>query len=203
MQAWLVTSGLFHPPWRARRVLHQTLQGAAGLTFRHASSLAVLPRLALEEVGALVLYYHHRTLSPRALAALAQFVSQGGGVLAVHSATASFKRSPHYFEILGGRFTGHGAVEPIRVQPARETDGLFGGLEAFTIVDELYLHELQPGVRVHFVASHQGREVPVVWTQTYGAGRICYVCPGHATATLQNVSVQAILRRGLAWVVGR
>ena len=43
------------------------------------------------------------------------FVRAGGGVLAIHSATASFKGSPAYFEVLGGRFVGQGKWSDVYV----------------------------------------------------------------------------------------
>lgn len=198
----LVTSGTIHPPFLARRVLRHVLKQMEGYAFQHVSSLEALPRLSLANHAALVLYFHHKTISEAALSALDSFISQGGGLLAIHSATASFKPTRHYFEILGGRFTGHGAVETFEVQPVSGENGPFAGIPAFQIYDELYLHELQPGIQAHFQALHQGEWVPVVWTYRYGKGKVCYVCPGHTTASLQNPQVQEILRRGLAWVSG-
>jgi hypothetical protein len=101
---------------------------------------------------------------------------------------------------LGGRFISHGAVEQIRVRAAVDTTGPFEGIDDFTITDELYVHEAQPDLRVHVSAAYQGRQVPLVWTRTHGAGRVCYACPGHTTASLQHSAVQELLRRGLKWV---
>jgi type 1 glutamine amidotransferase len=58
--------------------------------------------------SALVIYIHHKRISQSALTSWIVFVSDGGGILAIHSATASFKKQT-FFEILGGRFIGHGA----------------------------------------------------------------------------------------------
>lgn len=69
----------------------------------------------MERFAALVLYFHHKTLSPAALTRLEAYARQGGGILALHSATASFKDCLPYFDILGGRFIGHGKVEPFEM----------------------------------------------------------------------------------------
>jgi type 1 glutamine amidotransferase len=201
----LVSSGIFHPPLPGRMTFHKTLRRMEGFTLTQVASLERLPHhTPLPDV--IALYFHHKHLSPAALAALDRFVSGGGGLLAVHSATASFKTCGHYFEILGGRFTGHGAVAPLQVQPAEaagQMGALFQGIEPFIIRDELYLHELQPGIQTHFYADYQGKKVPVVWTYRYGRGRVCYLVAGHTSASMAHPSIQKILRRAAGWVSGR
>jgi type 1 glutamine amidotransferase len=103
-----------------------------------------------------------------------------------------------YFEILGGRFIGHGKVEDFEVRRVR--DDLFGGIDSFVVKDELYIHELQPEIEVHFTATLAGKDVPIIWTYYYGKGKVCYAVPGHTTATMRNVTYQKVLRRGLDWV---
>ncbi len=193
----LVTSGIFHPPILGRMALHRSLEQLEGFSFTHVSSLAKLPA-DLKSYSSLVLHYHHKTFSKLALLKMQEFVGQGGGILAIHAATASFKNTMPYFEILGGRFTGHGRVEKIEVQKIR--DEIFEGIGNFTVRDELYLHDLQPEIDVHFTARQQGKNVPVVWTCRYGQGRVCYAGPGHTTASMQNRTYQRLLQRGLVWV---
>jgi type 1 glutamine amidotransferase len=169
-------------------------------SFEHVPSLEGFSK-DLADYAALVIYLHHKRISPPALTALVWFVSQGGGILGVHSATASFRDEPRYHQILGGRFVGHGKVEPVRVTPVGGSD-IFSDLSAFTVRDELYDHELQPGIEPHFTAEFGGREIPVVWTHRFGRGRVCYASPGHRSATLRNETYQRVLQRGLAWVCG-
>ena len=196
----LVTDGFLHPPLFGRRQLHRFFHSLPGYTFSHISSLDKLPGLNPQDFQGMVLYFHHKTISPTALQTLEAFVSRGIGLLGIHSATASFKQSSLYFEILGGRFTRHGAVTTFEVQPVGRENAPFMGLAGFRLRDELYLHELQPGVQVHFQSLYQGRGVPVVWTYRYGDGKVCYVAPGHTAGSMKHPVVQAILQRGLAWV---
>jgi len=193
----LVSDGFFHPPFLARKVLHKTLAELDGFEFQHVSSMENLPG-NFNEFSALVIYVHHKQISVRVLALLDEFVSSGGGILGVHSATASFQEQLHYFEILGGRFIGHGPVALFEVKPVLDSI-IFEGMPAFTVKDELYLHELQPGITPHFTATHEGREVPIVWTYRYGQGRVCYAVPGHRTETIRNKVYQGVLQRGLMW----
>lgn len=193
----LVTAGSIHPPHGGRTAVHQALARLEGFSFQHVRSLERVPG-DLDSFAALVLYFHQKTITAPALARLDSFVKKGGGILALHSATASFKNEPHYFEIIGGRFVRHGAVEDFVIRPVKSD--IFAGIGEFTIKDELYLHELQPGIEVHFVAQHEGQAVPVVWTYHYGSGKVCYAVPGHTTESMKHPAVQEILQRGLMWV---
>ena len=196
----LVSAGVVHPPLTGWVWLWRFLARLDEFRVRRVSSLEALPRMNMRRYRGLVLYYHHASISEAALGALDSFVSGGGGALAIHSATASFKEALRYFEILGGRFTGHGPVAAFDVRPASPTDEIFGGIPPFRVRDELYLHELVSDIDVHFLAEHEGEPVPVVWTHRHGKGRVCYACPGHRTESLQVPAMREILRRGLTWV---
>jgi type 1 glutamine amidotransferase len=196
----LASSGFFHPSWLARQQLRRNLQTMPGYVFQQIASLQVLPQLDTLSFRAIVLYFHHKAISSSALACLDEFVRRGGGVLAIHSATASFKQEPHYFEILGGRFREHGAIQMFEVSPTQSAEDVFGRVAPFQIRDELYIHELAPGITVHFDTMYDGERVPVVWTRCHGAGRVCYAMPGHTAASVMHATVQHILKRGLAWV---
>ena len=195
----LASSGLLHPAWLARRRLKRTLQTMPGYVFQQVASLKVLPQLDMFSFKAIVLYLHQQAISASALDCLAEFVRRGGGVLAIHSATASFKQEPRYFEILGGRFRTHGAIQTFTVHQTQNPDDVFGQVGSFQIKDELYIHELAHEMTVHFEAMHEAQPVPVVWTRRYGAGRVCYAMPGHTASTMQHPMVHHILKRGLAW----
>jgi len=194
----LVTDGIFHPPYLARKALHKSLAELEGFKFQHVRTMEKLPGY-LKEFSAIAIYLHHKRISEPALATLDDFVSKGGGVLGVHSATAAYQEQLHYFEILGGRFVGHGPIESFDVRPVPKSE-LFAGIPAFSVMDELYIHELQPGIVPHFTATYEGQEVPIVWTYHYGQGRVCYAVPGHRTGTMQGATYQKILQRGLVWV---
>mgnify|MGYP002639799539 CR=1 FL=1 len=195
-----VTDGFVHPPFWGRVELRSTFAKLDGFEFELIASLEELPN-KLGRFSALVLYFHHKKISTKALVKLDGFVSRGGGILGIHSATASFKEESHYFEILGGRFIGHGPVTHFDVKPASDSE-IFAGIPAFTIKDELYLHEVQPGIETHFTVTHDGQEIPAVWTYQYGEGRICYAVGGHRTETMKNKNYQKVLQRGLSWVCG-
>jgi type 1 glutamine amidotransferase len=148
----------------------------------------------------MVLYFHQKAISNLALETLDHYVRQGGGLLAIHSATASFKNAPRYFDILGGRFRDHGPVQFFQVEPVAPNDEVFGDITPFTVRDELYRHEYDPDNHIHFYATVDDQQEPIIWTRTYGRGRVCYCALGHRSDIMRQPEVVEILQRGLIWV---
>jgi type 1 glutamine amidotransferase len=195
----LVSDGVFHPPFMGRVVLKRVLVGMVGYRFRGVRSMEVLPG-DLKKFQALVVYFHHASISEKAIQIFDEYVSSGGGVLAIHSATASSKGNRAFTDILGGRFKGHGPVQAFEMGPVSPESEIFAGIPTFDVVDELYLHDLQADIQVHFISEYEGAAIPTVWTRFHGAGRVCYACPGHRTASMRVDAYQEVLMRGLAWV---
>jgi type 1 glutamine amidotransferase len=198
----LISAGIFHPPLLGRFWLRRMLSNLSGYSILQMTSMESLPQLDLEYFDGMILNIHHKIITEQALQAFDDYVSAGGGVLAMHATTASFKHTTRFFEILGGQFSSHGPVETFQVMPSRSTDDIFGQLAGFTCKDELYLHDLSDDIRVHYYTNHQDEPVPMVWTRLHADGRVCYTCPGHRSATLRIPAYQAILKRGLQWVCG-
>ena len=201
-QVLLVSAGLFHPSLFCRFWLRRALNALPGYRFTRASSLEALPRLSLDSFRAIVLYVHHDALSAAALDCLDAYLEQGGGLLALHSASASYKEEPRFYEILGGRFVNHGPVEEFVVQQSVPEDGIFGTIPVFSVQDELYRHEYDPANRIHFHTVVGEEREPVAWTRRRGQGRVCYCSLGHTVGAVRHPQTHQILHRGLTWVSG-
>ena len=197
----VVSAGVFHPPLWGQVVLRRVLAEMEGYRFQAVRSLEGL-KGDLKNYAGLVVYFHQAVIPDESIRAFEAYVSGGGGVLAIHSATASAKEQRAFTDILGGRFVGHGPVEVFEVRPESPESEVFGGIPGFEVRDELYLHELGADIEVHFRSQHAGEWVPTVWTRLHGAGRVCYACPGHRTASMRVEAYQEVLRRGLGWVCG-
>ncbi len=197
----LVSAGIIHPPLSGRLALRRALE-RSGFALRQVSSLGVLPALQPAQYRALVLYFHRKKISEEALQVLADYLQAGGGCLALHSASASFKEQPRFTELLGGRFRSHGPVERLQVRPALTPDPLFGPISSFEIQDERYLHDCDPGNTVHFYTEVAGQREPLVWSRRSGRGRVLYCAAGHTAASLRHPAVVEILISGLRWAAG-
>jgi len=202
IQVLLVSAGLFHPSLPCRFWLRRALVSLPGYHFTRASSLEALPRLSLDSFRAIVLYVHHDTLSTAALDCLDAYLGRGGGLLALHSASASYKEEIRYHEILGGSFVTHGPVEGFSVQPSSPEDEVFCDIPPFSVRDELYRHEYNPANRIHFHTLVGGEREPVVWTRRRGEGRVCYCALGHTIGAVRHPHTWQILQQGLAWASG-
>ena len=198
----LVSAGLFHPSLLCRFWLRRALDALPGYRFTQASSLEALPRLSLDPFRAIVLYVHNDTLSAAALDCLDDYLQRGGGLLALHSASASYKEEPRFYEILGGQFVRHGPVEEFAVQGSATEDEVFGRIPSFSVRDELYRHEYDAANRIHLHTVVDGEREPVVWTRRWSQGRVCYCSLGHTIGAVRHPQVHQILDRGLAWVSG-
>ena len=114
-----VSAGLVHPTLSARKKFRRIIENASDIQAAWTSGVTDLAALGGGGYDGAIVYLHRQTINDEALDALDRFVAGGGGLLAVHSASASFKQVPRYFEILGGRFITHGKIEPYTV---RRTD---------------------------------------------------------------------------------
>jgi type 1 glutamine amidotransferase len=148
----------------------------------------------------LVLYYHRKEITQTALDALESYTLEGGGILAIHSATASFKSTPRYHQILGGCFASHGPVERYDIRFLPGIDTPFSNIPEFSVKDELYLHELETDIKVHAYTFYQRKMVPIMWTRQHGNGRVCYASPGHRSETMRAPEYINLLSRALHWV---
>jgi len=195
----IISAGIVHPNLLARYYLSNHLRRVEGISLIPAGSIEATRDLN-DEYAALVLYLHRQRISDEALHALDAFISRGGGLLAIHSASASFKQTPHYYEILGGRFSTHGKIAPYIVHSREGGSPLAGSLGSFPIRDELYIHDYQKDVTVHFYTERDGEREPVVWTRKHHQGSVCYIAPGHCAATMKHSAIQTIITGGLQWV---
>jgi type 1 glutamine amidotransferase len=197
----VISKGIVHPTIIARRRFMTVLKGIGGLSIDVRSGIESLRRIDGGGYSGVVLFFHRQKISPRALHELATFVSGGGGLLAVHSASASFKTTPGYFDILGGRFVTHGKVGEFTISPREKRDAIFGTIEDFTVRDELYIHEYRDDITVHFETKTESGMEPVVWTRKHKKGRVCYLSLGHVARVMNVHAVREIIERGLLWTI--
>ncbi len=138
---------------------------------------------------------------------LLDFVASGKGFVGIHGASASFKSLPKYYEMLGGRFIGYKKVRDFDIKIVDKNHPITQGLEDFIFKDELYRHDLSTGKDVHILAeadyhdeTHPKPE-PIVWTKTYGKGRIFFCALGHKPKSLKEEKLQTIIKRAVKWVL--
>ena len=131
-----------------------------------------------------------------------------GGVnlhCSMHSYRAAKKGEWHKY--LGVGFYGHGPKSPIEVKLKKTDHPILKGLSNWTTKEgELYniknLHEgtevLAEGTRVK-----QPVTMPVMWTNTYGKGKVFSMSLGHHNSTMESEHFQTVLARAVLYVTGK
>ena len=110
--------------------------------------------------------------------AIEKFVEEGGGVVALHHASANSSKA--WIRLIGGQFTGHIAgTHKLNVVFADDKRPITRGVEPFTIEDEEYKHrfaDVERHVLARFRERPKGSDPKanndIMWTREVGKGRV-------------------------------
>jgi len=145
---------------------------------------------------------HAFSLSPRGCRHLVEFLEEGGGLVALHTASICFDDWPEWGGILGARWdwerSHHDPPGPTDVQ-VLGGHRVTAGVEDFSVVDEVYcdLNHIAP---VELLATAKGQ--PVVWVRRHGAGRVFHDLLGHDRDSIEEPAHSRLLRQGALWAAG-
>lgn len=148
--------------------------------------------------------------------AFIDYVENGGGLLAVHTATVAGENTILLDKLIGSKFAYHPADCPVTVQPIKPHP-VTEGVGMFCEVDEHYRLEILADDIDILIASYsppQGDSTkyaedpynnteawvcPSGYVRTQGKGRICVLTPGHHLAVWLNPQFQKTLENVLNW----
>ncbi|WOI57823.1 ThuA domain-containing protein [Palleronia sp. LCG004] len=143
------------------------------------------------------------------IARLREAVAAGTGLGGFHGGMGdAFRASPDYQFMVGGQWVAHpGNIIDYRVDIVRDDHPITRGIDSFDYHSEQYFMHVDPGNEVlattTFSGEHapetEGTVMPVIWTRTFGAGRVFYSSLGHVAEELKRPEAREILRRGLIW----
>lgn len=132
-------------------------------------------------------------------AALADYVRQGNGLLAIHSGTAGYEDMPVLRALLGGVLAHHPEQCPVTVEPHAGSP-LCIGSDPFTVRDEHYFMLLDDReAEVYVTTKSEHGEQPGAWKRVQGRGRVVVLTPGHNLDVWLHPSFQALLLNALRW----
>lgn len=176
-----------------------------------AAHLAKLAEVKLSDCDVLLFYTSGYQLNKKEEQAIKQFVEDGGGLVALHGASGSFKNSRTWAELVGGQFAGHiPGTHKLNIVIADTDHPITKGVENFVIVDEEYKHKMEDVSR-HVLArfrerppqSDQRANMDILWTREVGKGRVFYCALGHGKQAWENPSWQKLVVQGICWAAGR
>jgi len=148
--------------------------------------------------------------------AFIDYVENGGGLVAVHSATVNGKNTADMDKLIGCDFKGHPNNCPVTVQSVKPHP-VTEGVGIFCETDEHYRIEITAPDADILLASYspaQGEEskyesepyfntpaaiYPAGYVRTQGKGRVCVLTSGHLTAVWLNPQFQKLLSNALKW----
>jgi type 1 glutamine amidotransferase len=147
------------------------------------------------------------------LAGVLAAVGDGGvGIAGCHGGMCdAFRDSPDWQFMTGGQWVAHpgndGVKYTVRIGPV--TSPITHGIADFEVSSEQYYMHVDPAVKVlahtrfpTAAGPHVGNgpvEMPVVWTKTFGKGRVFYNSLGHSAALLEAEPCLTMMRRGFSW----
>ncbi len=189
---------------------------SSGFTVRQADSLAVLGDEALlQSVALIVPIWTMGELAKEEWNALERAVRGGVGFAGFHGGMCdAFRTNTDYQFLTGGQFVRHpGGIIDYEVRIVEPQHPIMQGLANFRLKSEQYYMHVDPSNHVlattTFSGEHEGMDwirgtqMPVVWTRSYGKGRVFYASYGHAPEEFDGPEAMEIIARGLVWAAAR
>jgi len=117
----------------------------------------------------------------------------------------AFRGHVEYEWMVGGHFLGHPHVGDYTVKLNASKSPITKGMaKSFAYKSEQYYMMFDPAIEILATTDydHAGKKtvMPVVWTKSWGAGRVFYSALGHTAAELESYpDVVAMTVRGMLW----
>lgn len=137
--------------------------------------------------------------------AVTSFVSAGGGMIGMHTASICFDDWPAWARLLGARWdwdtSFHPPACPTRVRVRSGEHPIVDGLpDSFDTDDEIYASlELQSGIDPLLLGNHTGAEHPLLWVREVGRGRVVHNSLGHHLQSYEASVLRTVVRRSALW----
>lgn len=189
--------GHHQPEARLHQVYGELGRARIAVDYEERVEALTPQRLALYDV--LMVYANHLEIAPENEVAIKEWVESGGGLFAVHCASACFPESEIWGELVGARFASHGG-EVFTQRVVDPSHPVTQQWEPFTAWDETYVHrEHRPQGR-HVLTERE--DEPWTWVRKQGEGRVIYTASGHDARVWSQPAFVELLIRGTAWAAG-
>ena len=163
---------------------------------------------AMSNVDLIVQSYTMDEIGKEQIKGLIKAVKNGAGFAGAHGGFCdSFRNNTEYQYMTGAQFVAHpgGQVE-YRVN-IKGDHPITSGVQDFPTTTEQYYLHVDPNIEVlattTFSGEHdkwiEGVVMPVVWTKTFGKGRVFCIALGHDPAEFDKPEAQKILMNGFRW----
>ena len=154
----------------------------------------------LSRYHVLILYNNHTNVTRPQLNALLSFVQNGGGLVVLHCASASFQNSEEFIRLVGAAFKSHG-TGVFKATTIAPNHAVMRGVSEFEAWDETYIHtKHNPNRTVLAVRREGNHEEPWTWVREYGKGRVFYTAAGHDQRVWGTDGFQQLVDNAIKWI---
>jgi len=195
-----------HEPGPVSEILEKALLGKGFEVERVGSLDPLLDKDKLMGLDLIVPFWTMGEMPDEAWKNLDEAIRSGVGLGGVHGGAGdAFRGNLEFQWMVGGQFVGHPHVGEYEVRLTDVQSPITAPLpQSFKYTSEQYYMQTDPGnvVLADTVYEHDGRSVvmPVVWTKTWGAGRVFYSALGHCEKEFADYpEVLAMTTRGFCW----
>ena len=138
-------------------------------------------------------------------------VASGVGLAGCHGGMCdAFRESTDWHFMTGGQWVAHPGNEfnyTVKIGP--HPHNITAEIADFEVETEQYYMHVDPAVHVLATtrfptaggphAPNGPVDMPVIWTKTWGAGKVYYNALGHRAGVLEQSPVLTLMQRGLVW----
>jgi type 1 glutamine amidotransferase len=183
-----------------------------GFDVSTSDTLAAFASQPLDGFDLIVPHWTMGKITPEQADPVLRAVQAGVGLAGVHGGMCdAFREHTDWQFMTGGQWVAHpgndGTAYTVKIGPTPSE--ITAGLADFPVRSEQYYMHVDPAVRVLATtrfpvadgphASNGPVDMPVVWTKTFGRGRVFYNSLGHHPDVLSAEPCRTIVRRGFAW----
>ena len=150
--------------------------------------------------------------------AFKNFIKEGGGFMAIHSASAVERDWPWYWALVGGKFIRHAPHQEFDVVVMDKNHPSTYFLDrVWKVKDECYFfNNLNPSINVLLASDLStikdnkkveypndifGNYFPLCWSNEFEGARQWYTALGHDAATYDDPTFRKHLKGGMLWVL--
>ena len=172
-----------------------------------------LDKTVMSKTDLIIQHITMSTIKSSESKALQNAVANGTALAGCHGGLGdAFRNDTEFQYMIGGQFVKHpGGQVDYSVKISKPGHFVTKGIEGFSLNSEQYYMHIDPSINIIattvFSGDHdpwiEGVEMPVVWTKTYGKGKIFYSSLGHSADIFEIPEVWKIMTRGVTWAVSK
>lgn len=196
-----------HQPKEVSQLLDGELRRAGFSTEVSDTLDALLDGDKLKKLDLIVPIWTMGSIKREQLTPLLEAVKSGVGIAGCHGGMCdAFRNETEYQFMTGGQWVAHPGndgrhywVNIVDQNPITE------GISDFEVWTEKYYMHVDPAIRVMATTTFEDYGdaiMPVVWTKTYGKGRVFYNSLGHQANIVALPPVMTMMTRGMRWAAG-